>query len=562
MKKVFGLLAVAAALAAGSGGLANAQYAYVANLGSNNVSVINLATNTVTTTLGVGTTPNGVAVNAAGTVAYVTNYSNASMSEINTATNAVTGTVTVGFSGYTPYAVAINPVANFAYVVGKSNDELTVVNTSNNTVAAVVAVESNPYGVAVTPNGATVYVTNYNGSTSAVGGTVSVINTNSNTVAATIMVGTNPEGVAVTPAGTAAYVANNDGGGAGTVSVINTDNLTVTTTVTVGNGPEGVAINPAGTLVFVANNTDNSVSVINTSTNAVTATIGVGNSPVSIAFNPAGTYAYVTNSGDNTVSVINTNTNAVTATIPVGNTPTGIAVGGSSLSINNGGFQNAGGFGAPPLAPGSLVDVYGNFPVNTAVANGAPWQTTLSGLSMQFNGVPAPFYFASAGQANVQVPWELAGQSQASVVAAAGGSSSAPQTMSLASAAPGIFTMNAQNQGAILDTSYNLVGSSNPATAGSSYILIYCTGLGPVTNQPATGSVASANPLSYATLNTTVTIGGIQVTPYFAGLAPGFIGMYQINVLVPAGVAASSTVPLFVSVGSAKSNTVTVAVQQ
>ena len=77
--------------------------------------------------------------------------------------------------------------------------------------------------------------------------------------------------------------------------------------------------------------------------------------------------------------------------------------------------------------------------------------------------------------------------------------------MPLAPYAPAIFVMDqATRQGAILDANYNLVGPSNPTTAGA-YVQLYCTGLGPVTNQPATGAPALADPLSWTTAATTAT---------------------------------------------------------
>jgi len=115
--------------------------------------------------------------------------------------------------------------------------------------------------------------------------------------------------------------------------------------------------------------------------------------------------------------------------------------------------------------------------------------------------------------------------------------------------------------GAIQDSAYNLVDSSNPAIPGK-YILIYCTGLGAVSaNQPATGAAASLTELAPTANQATVTIGGVTENAYFSGLAPGFVGLYQVNALVPAGVAAGSAVPLTISVGGATSNTVTIAVQ-
>jgi len=100
-----------------------------------------------------------------------------------------------------------------------------------------------------------------------------------------------------------------------------------------------------------------------------------------------------------------------------------------------------------------------------------------------------------------------------------------------------------------------------PVTAGVDYITIYCTGLGPVTNQPATGAAAGSSPLSQTTQGVTVTIGTVTSVAPFAGLAPGFVGFYQVNVPVPAGIPASSSVPVTIAIGGVTSNSVTIAVQ-
>jgi uncharacterized protein (TIGR03437 family) len=86
-------------------------------------------------------------------------------------------------------------------------------------------------------------------------------------------------------------------------------------------------------------------------------------------------------------------------------------------------------------------------------------------------------------------------------------------------------------------------------------------GLGAVSNQPADGAPASATLLAKTVLTPTVTIGGVETTPSFSGLAPGFVGLYQVNALVPATVAAGSAVPLVISVNGTASNTVTIAVE-
>ena len=204
-----------------------------------------------------------------------------------------------------------------------------------------------PVGLAVSPNGSDLVVTNSNEGT---GGTVSVINTHTDTVAATLPVGQDPQGVTISPDGLTAYVANNDNSGA--VSVVSLATNTVTGALNALSFPVGVAVGPANTpaagRIYVANfqyvyqiSTSanvHQVSVLNTATKAVVADITVGtvnpsyNGPTGVAVSPNGTHVYVVNTGDGTVSVINTATNKVTATIPVpqivgnGSLPEDIAV--------------------------------------------------------------------------------------------------------------------------------------------------------------------------------------------------------------------------------------------
>ncbi len=140
---------------------------------------------------------------------------------------------------------------------------------------------------------------------------------------------------------------------------------------------------------------------------------------------------------------------------------------------------------------------------------------------------------------------------------------SAPQTVGLATYAPGIFAVNGggTGQGAILDRDYHLVDPTNPATAGNTWVQIYCTGLGPVTNQPTTGAPAPSNPLAETTMQPEVTIGGAPAEVQFSGLTPGYVGLYQVNALVPPSAAKGIAVSVVISIGGVQSNTVTIAVQ-
>ena len=236
-------------------------------------------------------------------------------------------------------------------------------------------------------------------------------------------------------------------------------------------------------------------------------------------------------------------------------------------SVTAGGVVNAASFTAP-VAPGSIASAFGNFLLSTTAGyTQSPLPTSLAGLSLTVNGgTAAPLYFVSGGQVNFQVPWELSGQAQTILAATLNNLAGAAQTVTLAPYAPAVFGINSQGsgQGAILDQSYRLVDSTNPAAAGSTYISIFCTGLGTVTNQPATGSPAAADPLSWTTTAPAVTIGGAAVPPAdvtYYGLAPGYVGLYQVNALVPAESAKGSAVPVTVSIGGVASNTVTIAVQ-
>jgi YVTN family beta-propeller protein len=110
--------------------------------------------------------------------------------------------------------------------------------------------------VTVSPDSAHTYVT-----TNSADGTVTVIDTATNTVSTTIPVGPRPVGVAVSPDGAQLYVTNSDDG---TVSVIDTATNTVSTTIAVGSSPLWAAVSPSGTRVYVTNSGDNTISVIST----------------------------------------------------------------------------------------------------------------------------------------------------------------------------------------------------------------------------------------------------------------------------------------------------------
>jgi uncharacterized protein (TIGR03437 family) len=175
--------------------------------------------------------------------------------------------------------------------------------------------------------------------------------------------------------------------------------------------------------------------------------------------------------------------------------------------------------------------------------------------------------YSGAGQINAIVPYDLPPNTRQQLIVQTATAYSQPQNVTLAATQPGIFTQDqsgsgpgaiqVQKAGSSVST---LVTASNPASAGDA-LLIYCTGLGTVTPAVPAGSATPPSPLSHTDNPVTVKIGGKDATVLFAGLAPGFVGLYQVNVTVPTGITASSSVPLVMTAGGADSLPVTVAIK-
>jgi YVTN family beta-propeller protein len=260
---------------------------YVTNAGNFTVSVINAASNEVVPVndpdnpgktvsyiyKGVGLAPWGIAVNPSGTSVYVANSGSDSVSVIDTASNTVTSIVSVG---KTPYGVAVNPTGSRVYVTNYQGNNVSVIDAVTNKLddklTNPVPVGRNPYGIAVDPAGTRVYVANEGDNT------VSVIDVATNSVIKTVKVGTSPRGVAVNPAGTQVYVVNN---GDRTVSVIDPATYTVTTLSNMGSLPNFIAFNPEGTLAYVTNYQTGDVSLIDAAAANAAAAVPVGAAPYS-----------------------------------------------------------------------------------------------------------------------------------------------------------------------------------------------------------------------------------------------------------------------------------------
>jgi uncharacterized protein (TIGR03437 family) len=593
---------------------------YIADSGNSRIRKV--ANGVITTVAGGGTLvgdngpttsaqlgdPSGVALDSSGNLYVADGVSNRIWEVSNGVVTAVAGNGTKGFSGdngpatsaqlNSPISVAVDTAGNLYIADGNNNRVRKVANGVITTIAGsasggfsgdngpATSAQLYPVGVAVDSSGNLYISDTYNqrirkvanGVITTVAGNGTCCSSGDNNATATGSTLSGPTGIAVDAAGNL-YIADN---------FFDTRVLRVSNGVinaVAGNGtegfsgdngpatsaqlwdPAGIAVDSAGN-VFIADFINQRIRKV--SGGVITTVAGNGaegfsgdngpafnaqlSGPQGVAVDSSGN-VYIADGGNSRIRLL---------------TPAG------SPSINNGGVVNAASSARQSVVPGSIASVYGSFLVSTlSTASSSPLPTNLGGVSLQFgSGLSAPLFAVSASQVNFQVPWELAGQSQASIAAMVDGQISGTQTMFLTPFAPGIFSMNGQGtgQGAILDTSYRLVDSSNPATAGSTIVQIFCTGLGAVTNQPPSGSPPLSNQLSETTTTPMVTIGGVLAQVLFSGLAPGLVGAYQVDALVPAGSSKGSAVPVVIAfgesvlangvdIGGVTSNTVTIAVQ-
>ena len=188
--------------------------------------------------------------------------------------------------------------------------------------------------------------------------------------------------------------------------------------------------------------------------------------------------------------------------------------------------------------------------------------TSLAGVQLLFDSVPAPVIYASAGQSSFIVPYGVSGKRTVNVQYVYQGARSNTITMDVFAALPALFSIDQSGTGpgAIQDANYQLNSAANPAKAGD-VVLLYGTGAGNIFPEGPDGGLAG-DPLPKPNAPVTIQIGGKDATVLYAGASPGLTnGLIQINVLIPAGLAPGAQ-PVSLKVGLTTSATnVTVAVK-
>ena len=259
-----------------------------------------------------------------------------------------------------------------------------------------------------------------------------------------------------------------------------------------------------------------------------------------IAVGAAGAYrAFVTDlaAGGSSMDISGSAAATYTASRPV----LALAVAPQVTSFAAGAVVNAATF-TSGIAPGGIMAIFGAGLSGPGVPSGPV-------TTVDMDGAAAAVLFASAFQINAQVPPGIAPGVHVLRVDSAYGV--ARQSVSVSAVAPAIFLIGSSSEGAVLNQDFSLNGPANPLPRGQ-VLLVYATGLGAVVRQ---------GQLSVTTATVTALVNGQELPVQFAGLAPGYVGLYQVNVPIPAAAPPGLGISLTLKEGGHVSNAVTVAVQ-
>jgi uncharacterized protein (TIGR03437 family) len=188
-----------------------------------------------------------------------------------------------------------------------------------------------------------------------------------------------------------------------------------------------------------------------------------------------------------------------------------------------------------PLSPGGYATIYGtNLSQGTNTATKTPFGVQLGGTSVILGGKQLPLSYASGGQVNVVVPYDVPVNTTQQLVVQNGGAISIPQAVVIAAAQPAILSPNGVAYIYVEAPDGTALPPNSAVTAGDT-ITLYCSGLGAVNPPVTAGSPAPSSTLSETVNPVTAMIGQTPATVLFAGLAPGWVQLYQVNVRIPTG---------------------------
>lgn len=339
------------------------------------------------------------------------------------------------------------------------------------------------------------------------------------------------------------------------------------------NSPRGVAVDPQDR-ILVADSSNARVQIFDqadhlSSSAAPLISLGGFSFPASVGVGPSGDF-WVSDSGGGrmyhypSVPALPLANNASDTSFPVIAPHSGFVDPFNNLLVTDGAnrllyftpqvsYQNAANYSSRPLAAGTIAALYPTVTTNsiaggtaTAPANQFPLPTKLADTQVTVNGTAVPLYFVSPGQDNIILPQGLptAGTANLLVVRPSTGQIVGAAEIPLQAASPGLFTNPPIGSGQLLAVNFQ-DGSTNDAThpvVRGQFIILYGTGVGPVANPPADGAASSGQPAVDLPLVYITSSGGTAANPLpalipcnvtYSGLAPGFAGLWQINVQIP-----------------------------
>jgi uncharacterized protein (TIGR03437 family) len=226
--------------------------------------------------------------------------------------------------------------------------------------------------------------------------------------------------------------------------------------------------------------------------------------------------------------------------------------------VNAASFQSAG------IAPGEMINIQGfNLgPSPSVTAPAGDLRTSLGGVQVTFDGTPTALSYVSPYVLTVQVPFSLRPGAQTAMRVLYQNNSSDPVTLDVLNALPGVYTQSANGRGPV--TALNPDGSinslSHPVAKGQ-YVTVYASGLGTVSPPLGTGQTPPASPTSSTTASVTAVVDGLSANVLFAGAAPGFPGLYQINLQIPSAAASGAQPLTLFAAGAPNQSGVTIFVQ-
>ncbi|MGH9842158.1 MAG: hypothetical protein ACREEM_25685 [Blastocatellia bacterium] len=474
--------------------------------------------------------------------------------------------------------LVFSPDGKQVYVTnGGVNGTVVVVDTATPTERTTIRVGNDPEKIVISPDGEYLYVVNTGSLANP--DDVSVISTSSNTEIRRITVGRDAMGAVISRDGSRLYVVNNEvSKDSGTVSVIDTGNggeRGVIATFDVLARPSWVTISPDGKRLYVVRQGINQGGVlveVDTANGAVGRSLTFSFRANSIAISQDGAFLYVPLNGGtpNTVAEVSVSPLAITRHFGVEREPNGVA-----LSPLQGGLStaNAASFGLGPLAAEAIGAIFGaNLAGSVQAASGQPLPTSLAGTAVKVrdragNERPAPLFFVSPGQVNYQMPPGTA-DGIADITVSHTHGFVAAGSKEIARISPGIFTANADGKGvpaAVIfrrraDGSERYEPVARFDAAQNRYVPLPID-LGPESDGVFLILYGTGIRFRGALSAVTVTIGGIGSQVLFAGMAPDFVGLDQVNVRLDRRLAGRGEVVINLQVDGQLANTVQVGIR-